>query len=730
MRINLESTGTEREEVEAKEEELKEGVTKHHTFASHLEFPFRQDQRKRWFREQPFAAPRAASFFEVLKAQAGETVETGMSGTLRSWSQAHGWPAMVDYYSARKQAERGFQSELFESAAQASLQSRREQARERHRERKEVLDESSGIKSWAARGVGWMVGTLSDPLELAALFTGSKLGSTVVKQLGQQGLKKRLIHDAVMGASYAGLKEPVEWLKEGEEGEEKKGVGESMKRIVMSAAAFPVLGESTRLIGKGVKTGWEKGWNVFRGSVYFKPTGSAYLDALDLASKIQSRKTPDIFYEGLEEFNAFRRASFLAREKAESIQSQIDGIKKLKPTYTEDLLLKEIDGLREIQGELYREFGVKNKAHRRIQALEATLAEHGLGLKEETELGLLKTTHKVSVLERDNLLELTNLLIENRVKKIERLLGQQGKRLDEDVLAVADYQVQQGKKLNLGDAVKAKEKMKEKEGKPTLSKESLKESIESTAVEDNPGEILSGKTAQELNQHAAENVMKHLLSFKDLKRGMTVLVDRIGNEARGYFGKLSNALYLELQEKGLMEYFNVGAKVWSKELARCTDASLEKSGSSLAEHVARILFETRNRLLRRAKEAGINIQELEGYIVRQTHAKKELKKAGFHSWKEFVLPLLDEVKTFGEERLTKDAQEQWLQNAFDHLKKAGRWIRCCSPHLKVVRSLELVSEAYISKILKRRIFIMNALGRYRFQSSISWGCIRLPIAWS
>ena len=563
MRINLESTGTEREEVEAKEEELKEGVTKHHTFASHLEFPFRQDQRKRWFREQPFAAPRAASFFEVLKAQAGETVETGMSGTLRSWSMEHDSSAMVDYYRARKNEEANFQGDSFESAAQASLQSRREQARERHRERKEVLDESSGIKSWAARGVGWMVGTLSDPLELAALFTGSKLGSTVVKQLGQQGLKKRLIHDAVMGASYAGLKEPVEWLKEGEEGEEKKGVGESMKRIVMSAAAFPVLGESTRLIGKGVKTGWEKGWNVFRGSVYFKPTGSAYLDALDLASKIQSRKTPDIFYEGLEEFNAFRRASFLAREKAESIQSQIDGIKKLKPTYTEDLLLKEIDGLREIQGELYREFGVKNKAHRRIQALEATLAEHGLGLKEETELGLLKTTHKVSVLERDNLLELTNLLIENRVKKIERLLGQQGKRLDEDVLAVADYQVQQGKKLNLGEAVKAKEKTKGemkgeakgevnekgKEGGPPHSKELLTKSIESTAVEDNPGEILSGKTAQELNQRAAENLMKHLLSFKDLKRGMTVLVDRIGNEARGYFGKLSNALYLELQEK-------------------------------------------------------------------------------------------------------------------------------------------------------------------------------------
>ena len=95
-------------------------------------------------------------------------------------------------------------------------------------------------------------------------------------------------------------------------------------------------------------------------------------------------------------------------------------------------------------------------------------------------------------------------------------------------------------------------------------------------MEENPGEVLTGKTAQELNQRAAENVMKHLLSFKDLKRGMTVLVDRIGNEARGYFGKLSNALYLELQEKGLMAYFNVGAKVWSKELARCSDASLEK----------------------------------------------------------------------------------------------------------------------------------------------------------
>ena len=41
-------------------------------------------------------------------------------------------------------------------------------------------------------------------------------------------------------------------------------------------------------------------------------------------------------------------------------------------------------------------------------------------------------------------------------------MGQQGKRLDDDILAVADYQVQHGKKLNLGDAVKAKEKMEGK----------------------------------------------------------------------------------------------------------------------------------------------------------------------------------------------------------------------------------------------------------------------------
>ena len=88
------------------------------------------------------------------------------------------------------------------------------------------------------------------------------------------------------------------------------------------------------------------------------------------------------------------------------------------------------------------------------------------------------------------------------------------------------------------------------------------------------------------------------------------------------------------------------------------------SGSPAAQKIAQIIDTIQREMTARMNRAGAWVADLPGYLVRQTHDMMKIRGAGmtkeesFKAWKEFVLPLLDPLRTFRGEDPVK-----WLRQA-------------------------------------------------------------------
>lgn len=126
-----------------------------------------------------------------------------------------------------------------------------------------------------------------------------------------------------------------------------------------------------------------------------------------------------------------------------------------------------------------------------------------------------------------------------------------------------------------------------------------------------------------------------------------------------------SGLTSELHQNGLLEVYNSGTQ--DREIAKALGArSREKpvpSGvTKEADKIAEIISKYQELARTDANKVGAWIKKIEGYITRQSHDIYAIRKAGYEAWRDFTLPKLDAVRTFG-----SADPEQFLRGAWQGL---------------------------------------------------------------
>ncbi len=114
--------------------------------------------------------------------------------------------------------------------------------------------------------------------------------------------------------------------------------------------------------------------------------------------------------------------------------------------------------------------------------------------------------------------------------------------------------------------------------------------------------------------------------------------------------KFQGGMLSDLRRAGLLEVLN--SRAIDRDIARelweiRPDGSPGISGSREAREIAAIVNKWQKETLTRLNRAGAYVQELKGYIVRQSHDFRKVTKAGFDNWKEFIARRLDYDRTIG-----------------------------------------------------------------------------------
>lgn len=127
---------------------------------------------------------------------------------------------------------------------------------------------------------------------------------------------------------------------------------------------------------------------------------------------------------------------------------------------------------------------------------------------------------------------------------------------------------------------------------------------------------------------------------------------RLSADAKGVaiFDQYMGGLVAELERDNLLAHLNTGHI--DLEVARALEkiTNPEAKGSTVAEAnaIAMAIDKYRKLAVDRQNRAGSWVKPLKGYITRQSHDMSKVRKAGFEAWRDFVLPLLDVDRTFGD----------------------------------------------------------------------------------
>lgn len=115
--------------------------------------------------------------------------------------------------------------------------------------------------------------------------------------------------------------------------------------------------------------------------------------------------------------------------------------------------------------------------------------------------------------------------------------------------------------------------------------------------------------------------------------------------ANKYIGRLID----RIEKDGDLQVFNSGQidrEIATELFEMKPNGQLGKSGSPAAQRIARHIHTLQSAAIKHANQAGGYINELPGYIFRQSHDRIRLRKAGFDEWYKFVIDKLDHEKTF------------------------------------------------------------------------------------
>lgn len=120
--------------------------------------------------------------------------------------------------------------------------------------------------------------------------------------------------------------------------------------------------------------------------------------------------------------------------------------------------------------------------------------------------------------------------------------------------------------------------------------------------------------------------------------------------SKGLFTSYMGGFIADLRRENLLTLYNSRSleREIAQELEQLTLLNGKRgvSGSKEAQHIAGIVDKYRKAAVARQNRAGAWIKPLPGYITRQSHDMRLVRRAGFEQWRDFILPLLDHDRTF------------------------------------------------------------------------------------
>lgn len=156
-----------------------------------------------------------------------------------------------------------------------------------------------------------------------------------------------------------------------------------------------------------------------------------------------------------------------------------------------------------------------------------------------------------------------------------------------------------------------------------------------------------------IETHLAEGLSVRK-SFQSLLVGINGVYNEgrfsVDNKVKSVHAKYLGSLVKDLESNGLLRIVNEKSlqKEIEKELWELSkdNGKVGITKSKEAQQVAKIIHKHNEAIRVRQNRAGAQIDRLESFTTSQTHDRLEMRKKGYEAWRDTILPLLDQERTF------------------------------------------------------------------------------------
>ncbi len=152
-----------------------------------------------------------------------------------------------------------------------------------------------------------------------------------------------------------------------------------------------------------------------------------------------------------------------------------------------------------------------------------------------------------------------------------------------------------------------------------------------------------------LNETPIEEVPRMLHAILAGEMGKSQYKQSIESSSRGLASMAKAVFNQTIEKNGISRSVAIGF-LQSKKNGRYLVQEVDNPGSSgneIAKAVAEAMEAANEVLRKQANRSGADIGRIAGRIVKQSHDKTRVTRAGFEQWYNDILPLLDEERTFG-----------------------------------------------------------------------------------
>jgi hypothetical protein len=124
----------------------------------------------------------------------------------------------------------------------------------------------------------------------------------------------------------------------------------------------------------------------------------------------------------------------------------------------------------------------------------------------------------------------------------------------------------------------------------------------------------------------------------------------------------------------------IAAEMWQLSLGENGKPGM--TGSKDALEIARIFRKYQDASLDRENRAGAWIQRIQGYVFRQSHDMAKLRRASYEEWRDFIMPLLDDERTFGRQQERRDSLNGMMSDEAERFRLIGKGVDEADTELK------------------------------------------------